>query len=89
MEFSPSDLFDKEKEIVLNALSASYNKFSRVFPGKSIHGIAADKIGMPCPLISRKLQALDGYNLHYFCKHFLLFFYPAAINKKFFQFYLV
>ena len=44
--FSPEELFVNESRVVRNALSSTDEEFLKIFPGKTIYGIAAEKIGV-------------------------------------------
>lgn len=44
--FSPNEIFNEECEAVARALSSDNELFLRIFPGKTIHSVAAGKLGI-------------------------------------------
>lgn len=44
--FSPLDIFNEEQVRVSTALSSDELEFLKIFPGKSIHGLVAEKLGI-------------------------------------------
>lgn len=61
--FSPSDLFNEENEMVLRALAGGEDEFIKIFPGKTIHGLVAEMLGVSIDriynLISSSLNIPD------------------------------